>query len=228
MNDKQTKKKKTGSPQNAPKPKKTRADRRDSQVIARTFVAETDRGCILIAASLLDQALTELLGSYMRADGPDVKHARKKLMGGPMAPFGSFSAKIATAYLLGLIGHDVYAYLEALREARNKCAHEYHHIDFLAPEVSKAGMLVGLNDEEREVLKEGEKTLDPTLTGEDKARKLAKILLARRTYRVMGRIDAMADHIIETRRVAELASRVDVENSEKTKHLRIRMLPVNK
>lgn len=101
-----------------------------SRRITKALKRESDRGCVLLAGSFLEEALGELLQAALRHDTPELAKVSKGLLKGPLAPFGSFYTKIEGAYALGLIRSDMYKLLHRFREARNLMAHSYDHVDF--------------------------------------------------------------------------------------------------
>jgi DNA-binding MltR family transcriptional regulator len=79
---------------------------------------ETDRGCALLAAAFLDDVLDVML----RAAFVDVGDAVSKILG-TGRPLESFGARTHLAYCIGLLGNDVYADINLIREIRNDFAH---------------------------------------------------------------------------------------------------------
>ena len=86
--------------------------------------SESDRGCILIGASALDDVLSSLLQKHLGRNNHVIKNAMEPLFAG-MGPLSSFSARIKIAYCLGLIKQWEFEDLERIRKIRNKAAHEY-------------------------------------------------------------------------------------------------------
>ena len=80
---------------------------------------ESDRGAVLVAAALLDEGLQVALKRKMVpiSDGDD------PLFDGAYSPLRSFSAKIETAFRLGLITHRTKQMLNQFRKLRNDFAH---------------------------------------------------------------------------------------------------------
>ncbi|WP_222308149.1 MltR family transcriptional regulator [Rhizobium leguminosarum] len=93
---------------------------------------EDERGLILSLSSFAEESLRRLLMVYMR----DVKSSAK-LIEDFGAPLGTFSAKIAAAYALGLISDTQYADLEQLRNIRNQFAHTWTGVSFKTDSVRK-------------------------------------------------------------------------------------------
>jgi DNA-binding MltR family transcriptional regulator len=102
--------------------------------IINELEAESDRGCILVAASALDDFLEELLKIALVADPHSVKHAVIPLFEG-MGPLSTFSAKIKLAYALGLINKTDFTDLEKIRRIRNIASHEYSAMTFESQEI---------------------------------------------------------------------------------------------
>lgn len=79
---------------------------------------ESDRGAVLVTASMLDDVLTKLLLARL-VEG----RSSKELLCGFNAPLGTFSAKIAAARAIGVISEQWRRELDLLRDIRNKFAH---------------------------------------------------------------------------------------------------------
>jgi DNA-binding MltR family transcriptional regulator len=90
---------------------------------------ETDRGAALLAAAFLDDVLDALI----RARFVDDPEATNRLLT-PGRPIESFGARTHLAYCIGLLGPDVYADINAIREIRNEFAHRQPS-SFASPEV---------------------------------------------------------------------------------------------
>ena len=85
------------------------------------FNKESDRGMVLISVSYLDQLMAEILKSYF-IEGK----VSAALVDGFNAPLGSFSARTAAAYSLGLISKPEFSEANLLRKVRNCFAHDIH------------------------------------------------------------------------------------------------------
>jgi len=97
---------------------------------AQMLDGESDRGCVLVGASLLDEALTDGLRRRLSLSAHAVKHAVDPLFRA-MGPLSTLSAKIKTAYALGLVTESMFRDLERTRELRNAFAHKQHPVDML-------------------------------------------------------------------------------------------------
>ena len=107
-----------------------------SPEFGRAFLQETDRGCVLLAVSLLDETVGELLAAYM-PERPGIKKVRETLLKGALAPLRSFYARIEAAYAFDLIPAKMRTDLHGYRSARNLMAHRYQHLHFDHPEIMK-------------------------------------------------------------------------------------------
>lgn len=85
---------------------------------------ESDRGCILVGASVLEELLELALKEILSKDAHVVKHAIEPLFGS-MGPLSTFSAKIKLAYSLGVFDKWCFGDLEKIRKIRNAAAHDY-------------------------------------------------------------------------------------------------------
>jgi hypothetical protein len=95
------------------------------------FYKESDRGAALMAASIIDEVLCEVLSALL------VSSSRSdKLLKGFAAPLGTFSARILAGFSLGLIDDQEFHEIEALRKIRNTFGHSWDSITLESPEVS--------------------------------------------------------------------------------------------
>lgn len=89
------------------------------------FYAETDRGAALMAGSILDEVLIEILQNFL-VDGK----CSEELLRGFHAPLGTFSAKMLACYSLGLIEEREYLEIGIIRKIRNEFGHSFEEISF--------------------------------------------------------------------------------------------------
>lgn len=85
--------------------------------MGQIIVDESDRGCVLVAASFLEQELGSLLSAFF-VEGDEAKQLLR--VDGPL---GSFSSRIDASLALGLISRDVGRQLHLIRKIRNEFAH---------------------------------------------------------------------------------------------------------
>lgn len=83
------------------------------------FNKETERGAALAAATILDDQLGKIIEAFLIPN-----KGSQALLSGFNAPLGSFSARIATAFGLGLISEAEYRECELIRKVRNEFAHQ--------------------------------------------------------------------------------------------------------
>lgn len=79
----------------------------------------TDRGVVLVWASIIDEILQKILDAFT-ADVPDKVNS----LFGNQAPFGTFSNRAKTALALGLITEDEADSINLVRKIRNDFAHQ--------------------------------------------------------------------------------------------------------
>ncbi len=93
---------------------------------------ESDRGCVIFSASLLDDDLETLLRAHCLKDANVAKKVVDPLFH-VYAPFSTFSAKIQVSYAMGLIDKGLYTTLDLIRRIRNDFAHERKAVSFQTP-----------------------------------------------------------------------------------------------
>lgn len=79
---------------------------------------ETDRGRALVAASLIEEMLEEVLRAFLLEGA-----ATKNLFDAANAPLSTFSAKASASRALGLISIEEFRDVELVRKIRNEFAH---------------------------------------------------------------------------------------------------------
>lgn len=84
---------------------------------------ESDRGCALVAAAFIDEALGQLLRHRFEKN-PEAATAAQWLLR-PDGPLGSFWSRAHLCLALGLIDPPVLKELDILRRIRNRFAHQY-------------------------------------------------------------------------------------------------------
>ncbi|MNV42121.1 hypothetical protein D3C71_1337810 [compost metagenome] len=92
---------------------------------------ETDRGCVLMAASFLDSELELLLGNFVVNDSKVIEETFSQ-----GKAVGTFSSRIDLAYLLGLIGKSARRDLHLIRKIRNAFGHTYRPLSFADQDIS--------------------------------------------------------------------------------------------
>jgi mannitol operon repressor len=92
---------------------------RDAMMFVAELSRESVRGKVLIATGFIEHQLRNVLAAFL-VEGTDAA----RLLDGPNAPLGSFSARICACHALGLITDDENHDLELIRKIRNEFAHK--------------------------------------------------------------------------------------------------------
>jgi hypothetical protein len=98
----------------------------DADALLTSVDGETDRGAVIILATVVEDALASKIKSKMGSLNAD-EMAR---LFGPDGPLGSFSALIRMGQALGIIDRPLYRVCDIIREMRNACAHSRRPISF--------------------------------------------------------------------------------------------------
>ena len=102
----------------------------------KSLNSESDRGCVLVAAALIDESLETLLRSKFIQDGRAVKLCVKPMFEN-MGPLSSYWAKTQLLRALEMLEDWEYADLNRIRELRNHFAHTYDEASFGDPKASE-------------------------------------------------------------------------------------------
>jgi DNA-binding MltR family transcriptional regulator len=97
-----------------------------NNLLRQEFEKETDRGAVILAASLFEINLESLLKTFLV---PDISRS-DDLFEGATAPLSNFSSKILMSYRLGLISKNFARDLNLVRRIRNEFAHNIHGCSF--------------------------------------------------------------------------------------------------
>jgi DNA-binding MltR family transcriptional regulator len=109
----------------------------DMAVLDEINRGASDRALGIIAASLVEIHLTKLLKqAFIEETRTGGKETIEDRMFQSSGPFGSFSAKIRMAYLMGIISEEFFKNLEIMREIRNRFAHYTEMGSFEIQEIS--------------------------------------------------------------------------------------------
>jgi hypothetical protein len=90
-----------------------------------TFNTESDRGAALVAASMLDDRLQEIITAFLVECS-----ASKDLISGFNAPLGTFSSRASAAMALGLIQENEFKEITLIRKIRNEFGHGWEPLTF--------------------------------------------------------------------------------------------------
>jgi DNA-binding MltR family transcriptional regulator len=95
--------------------------------LAKALWKETERGCVLVAASMLDELLRKLLEEFLVDCTATAQLLSSEKGGGRL---GEFFARTNVAYALGLITKSEMQRLLAVGEMRNQLAHRWEVATF--------------------------------------------------------------------------------------------------
>jgi DNA-binding MltR family transcriptional regulator len=88
---------------------------------------ESDRGAVLVASAMIEEALRELLVAYLVPNSS----SNDSLFDGTNAPLQSYSSKIDAAFRMGVISDRFCRDLHVVRRIRNDVAHRPSGCDFV-------------------------------------------------------------------------------------------------
>jgi hypothetical protein len=91
---------------------------KDFTVFLEQLRKESERGEVMISASVLDDLLRKTVEAFLVVGG-----SAEKLLTGFNAPLGSFSSRIEAAHALGLISDEEFHDANVIRKIRNEFAH---------------------------------------------------------------------------------------------------------
>ncbi|GHA66657.1 hypothetical protein GCM10009007_03950 [Formosimonas limnophila] len=97
-----------------------------------SFNKESDRGAALVAASMLDERLEEMLRAFLIEST-----ASRDLLAGFNAPLGTFSARASAALALGLLQQNEFKEITLIRKIRNEFGHGWEPMSFSSATIAK-------------------------------------------------------------------------------------------
>jgi len=97
---------------------------KQSKVVSfRSLVEESDKGCVIIIGSILEETLRQLHEAHIAANThPNEAKIFKELVR-VHAPLSTFAGVIQIAYAYGLFSYNDFRDLEIIRRLRNEAAH---------------------------------------------------------------------------------------------------------
>jgi hypothetical protein len=101
--------------------------------LAGELLGQSDRAAVILAASLLDDALAYRLGQCLAVPATP---AQLEVIFRYEGPLGSFSSRIDVASLFGFIDVATRSQLSDIREMRNACAHSTQPMSFQIPQLA--------------------------------------------------------------------------------------------
>lgn len=97
------------------------------------LTAESDRGCVIVGAAILDDFLKDQISAVFGSNGMSNRYITKAFDGS--GPLANFSSKILIARGFGLIHDEVFEDMMAIRKLRNEFAHTAYNASFDNPNV---------------------------------------------------------------------------------------------
>jgi len=101
--------------------------------VVKELEEQTDRGCAIIGAALMDEAISVVLQNRMI----ELNREHYDAVFGLHGPAGSLSNKIELFYALGLCNERLYRAMHDVRAIRNKFAHRIEPLTFEDPDIAK-------------------------------------------------------------------------------------------
>jgi len=89
------------------------------------FNHESERGAALLAGSILDEMLLEILEAYLMTS-----KSSRELIQGFNAPLGTFSSRAKACHALGLITDIEYEEIDVIKKIRNEFGHSWDIVSF--------------------------------------------------------------------------------------------------
>lgn len=93
------------------------------ETIVYALAGESDRGCALVAAEFLSDALKHYLRVKFTKEGAP-KSLQNRLLEGLLGPLDSLAMRTNICRAIGLIGPKTFKAINDIREIRNRCAHQ--------------------------------------------------------------------------------------------------------
>ncbi len=120
----------------------------------RSIFFESDRGCVLVAAAIVDEELEAMFRDLFKSRSGATKQEMDFLLTQrPQPPLGSTSIKIRLAFALGLIDRNLEQSLAALQALRSKvAAHSRREMELTQDQVF--GIIKNLSEEAKATLNE--------------------------------------------------------------------------
>jgi oligoribonuclease NrnB/cAMP/cGMP phosphodiesterase (DHH superfamily) len=81
---------------------------------------ESERGCVLVCAAMLDDALAKLIAAFLLED----EASKRLLSSGGSSPLSTFSSRVSASFALGLVSQRERDDCEIIRKIRNDFAHD--------------------------------------------------------------------------------------------------------
>ena len=124
---------------------KTRPSKNDVDEHIARLKAESDRGVMILAATMLEDALVTALSRLL----PNASNKVKGEVFSNDGPLSTFSKRIVFAQAAGIISPTVAKQMNIIRRIRNAAAHAHAAVDFSLDEVKQAIATMFQDDHEK-------------------------------------------------------------------------------
>src|SRR3990167_2233013 len=125
--------------------------------ISEEMEAESDRACVVLVGSILEDELLNVISNTLNLRD-DLTSDDTNALFGPDGALGSFSKRISIAYAFQLIEKPDRDQLTIVREMRNACAHHMGPISFKTPELAAVA---------KNLMHEDNRPIIPAYAGDD-------------------------------------------------------------
>jgi DNA-binding MltR family transcriptional regulator len=126
--------------------------------IAEALVKESDRGCVLVSAAFIDNALRDALAAKFAQSPNTDKTSNFLLDRKSSSPLGSFWARVEACHALGFLDEQLRNALEHLKTIRNDFSHWAGPVSLTEIDVTRLSTQLG--DVHEHALKEMHADLD--------------------------------------------------------------------
>ena len=157
--------------------------------------AESDRGCVIVSAAMLDDILSQLL---KRRLAPSLEKKDELLDNGTSA-FSTFSAHIDLAYRVGLLRANSRATFHLLRKIRNDFAHISEPKTFDSSSIKRR--VIEIFNLNKEIIDSFSAIMEDNGVQQVESSNFIKIAGARKTYELL--ISSVAAYLLDATNDAE-------------------------
>jgi DNA-binding MltR family transcriptional regulator len=181
------------------------------KLVAESLIKESDRGCVILGAALLTEALETLIRSVCRDTPKDIKSTIDPLFQG-YAPLATFSARIQMAFALGILPRSLRDKIEIVRRMRNDFAHQWGPIDFNDPRcANRLNLLIRPSESEREEELQQETLKGLAILAPTKEQLVTRIAFTLAVHGILGGIDKIVEAAMKGYDVRPIVRRMETE-----------------
>jgi DNA-binding MltR family transcriptional regulator len=180
--------------------------------VTEALTRESDRGCVLLGAAMLDEALELLIRAACRPDEAAAAAVRD-LFEVPYAPLRSLSAKAHLAFSLGLVTAQDLSTITLIRKLRNEFAHGYDHLDFNSPGIEQRVRLLIADGKPKRRDEAGDELVDLHGAKVKRGELVTRLAFIFAVVGVIARLEANATWIRKANPVHEIIRRIEQRHS---------------